>query len=165
MNKDACMLLLCLTLLTFACNIKNKIADTGKEKIKIKFQAKPGSSFSDTLKTVGPVAVFYQPDSLQLEKIKAVTDERVFKGSMHEYFYQQRNAHVYLKKNWPHLLIVDVKDIRFLLFLKAGKNSEVIDLDKMNDACGLIVFDRRKSPLTLDMTNVETQVTDYFKEN
>jgi hypothetical protein len=126
---------------------------------------KPGSSFTDTLTVIMPAVVFYQPDSMQLKRIKMVTDKRIFDGSTHEYFYQQRNAHIFLKKYWPHLRIIDAKNLRFIQFVKADKSFELIDLDKMNDAYGMLVFDTHKPALFLDMTNIESQVPEYFKKN
>jgi hypothetical protein len=124
---------------------------------------KPGSSFADTLDIQTASAVFYLPDSLQLEKIKARTDKRIFEGSMHEYFYQQRNAGIFLKQYWPGLKIYEAKNFRYLRFIKSDKQAEIVDLDKSNDACGIYIFDPGKSPLQIDMMNVETQVDQYFK--
>jgi hypothetical protein len=140
--------------------LKNDSADNHDQHAHL---TKPGSTYGDTLQVTTTSAVFYQPDSIQLTKIRAVTDQRIFDGTMHEFFYQQRNAHLFLKQHWPGLQIVDAKNIRYLQFIKPGNHSEIIDLDKENDACGMFLFDPAKSPLLIDMTNIETQVPDYFK--
>ena len=145
----------------FACT--SPAEQNGSEKHE-KLQTKPPSSFHDTLRITASSAVFYQPDSMQLKKIRQVTEERVFEGSMHEFFYQQRYAHLYFKKHWPQLTIIDVKNIRYLLFEKSDKRTEMIDLDKLQDAYGLILFSSKQSPLQIDMMNVETQVNEYFNK-
>lgn len=127
-------------------------------------KTKPVSTFQDTLKISSAAAIFYKPDSLQLKKIKLVTEEKIFEASQHEYFYQQRNAHIFFKKYWPQLKIVDAENMRYFLFVKKDKRFELIDLDKTNDAYGLYVFDTIKPPLQIDMTNVESQVPGYFSK-
>ncbi len=74
-----------------------KITPTKIEKKPFPYQ-KPSSSFNDTLKINSPAAVFYHPDSMQLEKIKLTTDAQIFDGTMHEYFYLIKNAHDVPKK-------------------------------------------------------------------
>ena len=146
----------------FACT--SPAVQNGSQKHE-KLQTKPPSSFQDTLRITASSALFYQPDSIQLAKIRLLTEENIFDGSMHEFFYQQRFAHLYFQKNWPQIIIIDVKNIRYLLFEKSDKRTEIIDLDKLNDAYGLIVFSTKLSPLQIDMMNVKTQVSDYFKKN
>jgi len=86
-----------------------------------------------------------------------------YDGMMHEYFYQMRNAANTIKKNWPALLITYAKHHRFLLFKKNNGTSVCLDLDTKNDAYGLIVFNRHKDPLPVDMTNLETAISFYLK--
>ncbi len=140
-------------------NIKH-LSSTETNKV---VRTKPGSSYQDTVVIRENCVVFYQPDSIQKEKIKTVTEKNVFESSMHEFFYQQRNAHFFLKKYWPHLKIIEVIKHRYLIFLKKDKGTTVIDLDHLGDSYGIILFDPVKSPQPVDMTNIETQVPDYFK--
>ena len=125
---------------------------------------KPASSFKDTLLISTSCAIFYAPDSLQLEQIRRITSDQVFRGSMHEFIYQTRNAHIYLKKYWPKLKIVDAKNIRYLVFNNpAGSNT--IDLDTVEDPYGMYIYSARYAPRLLDMMNVETQVPEYFRDH
>ena len=126
-------------------------------------RTKPGSSYSDTLAIKKACAILYQPDSVQKEKIKAVTEGNVFESSMHEFFYQQRNARIFLKKYWPHLEIIEVSKYRYLLFLKKDQAVNIIDLNQLGDSYGMILFDPFKSPQQSDMMNIETEVPRYFK--
>lgn len=123
---------------------------------------KPASSFTDTLIIQGPVAVFFNPDSIQLEKIKAVTSQQVFASNTHDCFFQQRNARKILKQFWPQIEIVEVTDKRFLLFSDANNTATLTDLDANNDMCGLILFKTGKKPEAVDMTNAETALHYYF---
>lgn len=149
-----------------SCSDAPQQMSTAQNKIEEKAirKNKPGSSFTDTLKLDFPVAVFYSPDSLQLEKIKANTDPAIFDGSMHEYFYLMKNARADIRKYYPKLEIVNAKNARYLLFIQTDKSIDCIDLDTKKDACGLYVFNREKAPLLVDMANVNTQLGFYFSK-
>lgn len=125
---------------------------------------KSGSSFSDSIFIYIPSAVFYNPDSIQLEKIKSITDTAVFKSTMHEFFYQQRNAHIVLKKYYPGIKITEVKNARYIIFKMANGKTENIDLDLKSDACGLFIFDGHNPPQLVDMTNIDSQLGFYFNQ-
>ena len=142
---------------------KFKVGDT-KEIVRVTNRLKPSSSFADTITIHFPAAVFYNPDSLQLQQIKSVTDSVIFESAMHEFFYQQRYAHILLKKYYPKLKIYEVKNARYLLFKKARGKTALIDLNLKNDACGLFVFDGHKDPLLIDMTNADSQLGFYFSK-
>ena len=122
---------------------------------------KPGSSFKDSLFVLSKAAVFFSPDSVQLAAINKVTDPSVFESSMHEYYYQMGNARRYLKDHWKHVSIIEANKFRYLVFRKIDGGVSIIDLDKQ-DACGMFTFDRVRDPLLIDMTNVDTQVSEYF---
>jgi hypothetical protein len=123
---------------------------------------KPPASFSDTLHIHFPAAVFYSPDSLQYEKIRAVTDPRIFEGSMHEYYYLMRNAKIAIAKTRPRMKIIETKNVRYLLFVQDSMQRHCIDLNSKNDAYGLFFFDGTKPPLLSDMANIETDLGAYF---
>jgi hypothetical protein len=124
---------------------------------------KPGSSFQNILIVTESCALFYKPDPIQKEKIKAATESQIFESSMHDFFYLQRYAHRFLKEHWAGLKIIEAKNVRFLAFIKKDQSPEIIDLDKLDDSYGLILFNRNKPPLQIDVANVETEVPDYFK--
>ena len=125
---------------------------------------KAASTYQDTLIIQTPAAIFYHPDSLQLLKIKAQSDSIFYEGSMHEYFYQMRNARIVIHKTWPQLSIIESKNYRYLLFTKKDGSKDCIDLDKKNDPFGLFVFNTQKPPLPVDMTNIETDISFYINE-
>ena len=126
---------------------------------------KPGASFQDTMVIRETCVLFYEPDSLQKEKIRAISEPAIFQGSTHEFFFQQKTAHAFLKKYWPEVRIINAKNVRYLLFIRKNKSTELIDLDKLGDSYGMIAFSPTKKPQQLDMTNIETQIPDYFKSH
>lgn len=124
--------------------------------------SKPPSSFADTVTITHPAAVFYSPDSLQLEKIKSLTDPVIFDGSIHEYYYLMRNAKMVIAKTMPRLKIIEAKNVRYLLFTRHGNQKDCIDLNSYSNASGLFLFNGVKAPLESDMANIETVLGSYF---
>ena len=88
----------------------------------------------------------------------------IYEGSMHEFFYQMRNAKSVIKKTWPWLSVIELKNHRFITFVKSNGKADCIDLNNKNDVYGLFVFNGRKSPLFVDMTNIETVVSFYLND-
>ena len=143
---------------------KNDEASNDNSKKEHKPITKPPAMFSDTLKIDTKAAVFYYPDSLQLEKIKAGIDTSSFDAIMHEYFYQFRYVHNVLNKYWPGIKIVEARNVRYLLFMKAGKSKEIIDLDTKYDPYGLFIFNPQKNPIQLELTNAPSEIGFYFSK-
>lgn len=156
----------CLGLVISSCNQPaKKYEKTAKPEHPLtKTFIKPPGSYNDTLEISYPAAVFYQPDSLQLLKIKAVADPGFYESSMHEYFYQMLTARIILKKTWPWLTIIESEKYRFLEFVHKNNTREYIDLDTKYDTHGLFVFDGKKPPLMVDMTNADTEISFYLKK-
>jgi hypothetical protein len=123
---------------------------------------KPPASFSDTLTIHYPTAVFYNPDSLQLRKMEAVTEKREYETEVHNCFYLMRNARNVLKQYWPKIQVIETSAHRYLLFVKADKTTTTIDLDKIGDICGIYLFDGKKEPELNDMMNIDTALGFYF---
>jgi len=151
--------------LTASCS-SNPVQDKEKKASPSSHQVltKPPSNFQDTMLIDFPAAVFYLPDSLQLEKIKELTDSSIFEAAMHEYFFQMRNARMSIKRDWPRLKIVEAKNIRFLLFKGRDNDSTYIDLNTKNDSHGLFLFQPGKKPHYADMMNIDTELGYYFKK-
>ena len=151
--------------LTASCS-SNPVQDKEKKASPSSHQVltKPPSNFQDTMLIDFPAAVFYLPDSLQLEKIKELTDSSIFEAAMHEYFFQMRNARMSIKRDWPGLKIVEAKNIRFLLFKGRDNDSTYIDLNTKNDSHGLFLFQPGKKPHYADMMNIDTELGYYFKK-
>ena len=131
---------------------------------KPKIIKKPPSSFGDTVIINRESAVFYNPDSLQMEKIKSVNENRVYATITHDCYYQMQNARNVIRLHWPRIRIVEVNKARYLLFVKKDKRKVCIDLNAKNDICGLFLFDPKKDPELVDMPNIDTFLGFYFGE-
>lgn len=163
-NYRHCYFCVYLFLLLIACQ-SNSTKEGAKENDKPSLKRaknKPPSSFSDTVIIDYPAAIFYNPDSAQLDKIRAVTDKAVFEATIHDCFYQMRNARQVLKTYYPNLKVKEVKNARYVLFELSNATKEVIDLNSKNDPCGVFIFNKTKPPLLVDMTNIDTGLGFYF---
>ena len=147
-----------------SCNEK-KEGDQSNESLienKTNVRSKPASSYSDTLFIDIPAAVFYFPDSLQLEKIKALTDSTIFESQLHEFFYQMKYSKNALQKNRPKIKTFEARNFRFVLFHHKNDSTECIDLNSLNDFCGVLLFDGNKKAKLADMTNIDSELGFYF---
>ncbi len=160
------LVLFSIVALTLSCSDPSTKA--GKERNKIGGykvpKNKPAGSYSDTITINGPSALFYNPDSLQWEKIKAITDTMIFESTVHDCVYQMRNARNSLQKNWPGIKMVDVSNARWIRFQLLNGTSEYIDLDELDDPCGILLFDGHKKARLADMMNIDSELGFYFSE-
>ena len=132
------------------------------EKNKISHR-KPPSGYSDTLKISSLAAVFYTPDSLQWQQLKLVNDTMTYSSFEHDCFYQMRNARHVITQQFPNVKIIEVRKIRYLSFELFNGAIQLIDLDAVADPCGIFLFDTHKKPHPADMTNIDTELSFYFK--
>jgi hypothetical protein len=123
---------------------------------------KPASSYNDTLRISGLCAVFYSPDSVQMNKIRAVNKVAVFAMLTHDCHYQMEYSRVVLEKYWPKIRIIETSRARYLVFEKMDKSKICVDLNDKNDICGVFLFDGKKEPVLADMPNIDTVLGFYF---
>lgn len=125
---------------------------------------KPPSSFSDTLVITRPSAVFFNPDSMQLEKVKTLFSKDTYEDMLHQKKFLMRNAKIVLERFWARILIIETSSHRYLQFVKINKNKTCIDLNKIGDFWGIFLFDTKKEPELQDMMNIETGLGFYFSK-
>ena len=118
----------------------------------------------DTLIIDFPAAIFFTPDSVQYNKIKGITDSAVFESLMHECVYQMGYSRRTIEQHWPKLKMVESKNHRLLLFKSKNESIQFMDLSGRMDPCGLLVFDGKKMPKLIDMTNLDTEIGYYLKD-
>lgn len=125
---------------------------------------KPPSTFSDTLVIDKPAVVFYNPDSIQLGKMKMVFPPNVYETEVHQNYYLMFTARKVLNEFWPRLTILETIRNRYLLFIRTDKSRTCIDLNSKGDWSGIIMFDTFKEPELADIMNVGTSLGFYFKQ-
>jgi hypothetical protein len=159
--------ILALGLLEFACTPspeKNKTEVLKAPVTKPSVVKKPPSSFVDTVIINSRSAVFYNPDTFQLKKIKSTYDKRVYDTQTHDCYYMMQNARNVIREHWPKLPVMEVNKARYLLFIKKDGHRMCIDLNTRSNMCGMYLFDPQKDPVPVDMPNVATWLGFYFEK-
>jgi len=167
-------LLVLLSLTVFSCvtnderqENKSATSDSSGEKTQkvdtIKSQRALRSSTleTDTLTIDMKAAVFYQPDSLQMEKRMKEVGEAEFRMGADDYIYYVNMSVEYLEKQ--DLKVYDAKNKKYLKFLLADKRVKVIKLDSLKELWGMYFFDPKKMPYAADMTIIEDEYKNYFE--
>jgi hypothetical protein len=136
-----------------SCNQKqNSTAKETTQPLKIP------SSFNDTFVIRTPAAVFYGPDSLQLEKMKASIRPSEFDATQHEFYYLQKNARNLIREFNPTVPVLEVTNKRYLLFAANGVVDTCLDLNNYFDAYGLFLYQPAKMPHLTDMANIDREL-------
>lgn len=137
------------------------VSCNGVNDLSSKVPALEGTS-ADTIVVREKSVLFYHPDTLQIQKIKAKIPENSFESIEHECAFMTNNARLSMRKNWKEIKELDNHRARYLLCLKTDKSRICIDMNAPADLCAMYAFDPKKDPLPIDMMNVETEVYNYF---
>jgi hypothetical protein len=117
------------------------------------------AAYADTLFIDSRAAVFFQPDSLTIEKkIKEQGEE--FLLGMDDYLHYMSESQEYLEKQGVPIL--NAKGEKFLKFTMANKSSKVINVRNQEDLWGVYLFDPNKQPHFGDILNMEEDFKSYF---
>jgi hypothetical protein len=159
--------ILSLGILIIACTsspVKRPVETAKGHEVKRPMVKKPPSSFEDTVTIKSRSAVFYRPDSIQLNKIKSAFEKNAFETQTHDCYYMMQNARNVIKEHWPQIHVIEVYKARYLLFVKKDRSKVCVDLNAKNEICGLFLFDPQKNPELIDMPNVATYLGFYFEK-
>lgn len=130
------------------------------DSIKTRIVAETSSLSGDTLTIDRKAAVFYQPDSLQIEKRMKQVGEAEFRMGMDDYIYSLNTSVEYLQKQG--LPVLDAKNRKYLKFVSAGKKLQLIKLDTLQELWGMYLFDPGKKPRYADIIDIEEDYKTYY---
>jgi hypothetical protein len=167
-------LLLLLSLTVFSCGTNDRKHETKLDTsissadtaLQIDVFRKPiamqtSLSEIDTLTIDKKAAVYYQPDSLQMEKRMKRVGESDFREGMDDYIYYINISTEYLEKQG--LRIIDAKNKKYLRFVMTDKKEKLIKLDTLEELWGIYLFDPKKKPHYADIIEIEEDYKKYFK--
>ena len=116
---------------------------------------------SDTLIISEKSAIFYQPDSMQIEKRKKEVGEENFYIGIDDYAFYINSSFEFLDSiKQP---VIEVVGKKVLKFIYSNKQTEVIKLDTLPELWGMYFFSPEKMPRLVDMTIIEEEYKNYFK--
>ena len=167
-------LLLLLSLTVFSCatdeqkqdrkfdtNISSADTTLNTNSAKTQIEAQTTPVDTDTLTIDRKAAVFYQPDSLQMEHRMKEVGEADFRAGADDYIYYVNTSAEYLEKK--DLPVLDTKNKKYLKFILADKQVQVIKLDTLEELWGMYLFDPKKKAYAADMTIIEDEYKSYYK--
>ena len=121
----------------------------------------PRGKVSDTLIIDKKAAVFFQPDSIQIEKREKEIGEENFYIGADDYLFYMHTANDFLDSlKFP---ILEIKDKKYLWFINADKSQTIIKLDTLPELWGIYLFDPSKRPKLVDMTIIDEEYKSYYK--
>jgi hypothetical protein len=165
--KSYLKLLLFLSLSFFSCRTAVKENDIKQPQTspvdtqKTSTEPIKGRLTGDTLIIQQRCAVFYAPDSVQMEKRMKLVGEEEFRAGADDYIYYINTSVDYLEKQY--LSVINAKDRKYISFITADKRSQLIKLDTLEELWGIYLFDPNKKPYHSDLTIIEEEYKEYFK--
>ena len=122
--------------------------------------AKPVTG-KDTLVVDQAAAVYFIPDSAQMENWKKKVGEQDFATVSDDWSSYMNSASEYLKTTSTP--VVDASGKKVILFLKAGGAQSLVGLDTVSNYWGYYLFDPAKDPQYADITSIQDAYKNYFK--
>jgi hypothetical protein len=116
---------------------------------------------ADTLVVNKRVAVFYEPDSIQIEKKKKKIGEENYQVGLDDYAYYINESITYLEKK--ELPVVETKFKKYIKFILQDGTERWIKKDTLPDMWGIFLFDPLKEPYKADEMDMEAEYEKYFK--
>jgi hypothetical protein len=168
------LLFLCLSMMISSCITKDQKQngktvsnispiDTSQMAVKPKtllvLQAHPLDV--DTLTIDKKAAVFYQPDSMQMEKRMKQVGAENFRNGADDYIFYINSSAEYLENQG--LPVLYAKNRKYLKFIFEDRKEHVIKTDTLKELWVMFLFDPRKKPYAADMTIIEDEYKNFYK--
>jgi hypothetical protein len=116
---------------------------------------------NDTLYINTQAAVFYEPDSLKIERIKKKVGEENFYIGADDYNYYMHLSYGFIDS--IKLPILRTENKKILKFISNDSSNEIIILDTLSQLWGVYFFDPRKKSKQADIVSIEDDYNIYFK--
>lgn len=155
-----------LFLLIFACSpstekTSTEVQESSKDSLTIIKNDEDSINSNDILVIDSKVAVFYSPDSLQIEKRKKEIGEEKFYIGVDDYLNSVFESREFLKDT--KLPIIDAKGKKYIKFTRNDKLQTIIKLDTLTEPWGVYFFDPSKNAMQADMLRINEEYANYFK--
>lgn len=115
----------------------------------------------DTLVVDKDAAVYYQPDSVAIEKWKKSAGEENFETIIDDWSNYMNTSSEYL--TGMKLTILQSETKKLVKFVKADGSATIVRLDTISNFWGVYLFTPAKEPLYADPIMIEDDYKSYFK--
>ncbi|HWR33942.1 MAG TPA: hypothetical protein VN451_10460 [Chitinophagaceae bacterium] len=154
------LLLSSATLFTACSNKSNKDKATAKDSLVQTTSTIPSNNM-DTLTIDKNAAVFYSPDSAQMEKWKKTVGEKDFETVADDWSFYMNSTSEYLQTTTTP--VENASDKKVLKFVKTDKSITLVRLDTLSNYWGVYLFTPAKEPKYADLTMMQDEYKSYFK--
>jgi hypothetical protein len=158
------MLLMVLTITACQNQIQEKpkvltaaATDMGEFQIALTPDPEP----SDTLTIEEKSAVFFQPDSLQIERRKKKAGETDFYAGADDYIFYMNSALQFLDS--VKLKTVEARDKKFLRFVGRDASQQLIRIDTLPELWGMFFFEPSKTARLANVLDIDQSYSSYYK--
>lgn len=115
----------------------------------------------DTLVVDKAAAVYFLPDSAQMEKWKKSVGDKDFSTVTDDWSSYMNSASEYLKTTSTP--VVDASGKKVIVFVKSGGAQSLVGIDTISNYWGYYLFDPAKDPQYADITMMQDAYKKYFK--
>lgn len=116
---------------------------------------------ADTLVIDKNSAVYYRPDSLQLERWKKQSGDKDFAVITDDWSYYMNTSNEYLMST--SIPVEDASGKKILKFVKADQSVTLIKPDTLKHYWGVYLFSPAKEPMFADLVTIEEVYKSYFE--
>lgn len=117
---------------------------------------------NDTLIVSGNAAVFYEQDSITIEKQRK-QNEADFTAGLEDYHMYLDSVQRFLATVKDKTASVDAKGQKFIKFIKSDNSSTLVKIDTIPTLWGLYLFTPTKEPEEVDMTDIKNSYEKYYR--
>jgi hypothetical protein len=121
----------------------------------------PVTNNTETLVIDKNAAVFYNPDSAQMEKWKKEAGGKNFETVIDDWSSYMNSSSEYLTTTG--LPVIDASGKKLLKFVKADHSVTEVRLDTLSNYWGMYLFSTAKEPQYADIIMMEESYKKYFK--
>jgi hypothetical protein len=116
---------------------------------------------SDTLTIAEKSAVFFQPDSLQIEQRKKQVGETDFNAGAGDYIFYMNSALQFLDS--VKLKTVEARNKKFLRFVGRDASQQLIRIDTLPELWGMYFFEPAKTAHLANIIDIGESYSSYYK--
>lgn len=121
----------------------------------------PDPEPSDTLTIDEKSAVFFQPDSLQIERRKKKAGETDFYAGADDYIFYMNSALQFLDS--VKLKTVEARDKKYLRFVGRDASQQLIRIDTLSELWGMYFFEPSKTARLANVLDIDESYSSYYK--
>ncbi len=153
-----------LILLFFACNeaAENNSLSTSQSYVdslnNSKHQTPEFRESGDTAFVSGRIALFFGPDSIQIEKLKAGNEEEFYTAA-DDYLFYIAQTREYIDSTD---LVNKTTDKNIFIFIKNNGDRKILKSNSTDNIWGLYFFDGVKDPMPVDVVDAHEDYKNYF---